>query len=182
MQVHKLIEQLLPEEPLIGIQLRMGSGGGFKDDAPFTDPAMVPNIWQCAKSLTAFPNPVAPEFVTTALSANISARYFLSTDSTELVPEARKVFGDSLLTSDGTAEHSSATNSNAKTFVDFFVLCLCDNLFVTPGSSYGAVAALAAAVVPHYLGNTGEELGQCKLTNFTAPPGRRDFPAAVVFY
>lgn len=63
-----------------------------------------------------------------------------------------------------------------KTLVDSWMLALTDALVVTPGSTFGAVAAMINGRLPYYVDWSSR---QCRLTDLVQPPTRyqTNFPA-----
>jgi hypothetical protein len=108
-------------------------------------------------------------------------KWFVSTDSSELLDLLRKNHPTRVISSTGVIAHiSSNSNAYRRVVLDNELLSKCDELFVTGGSTFGALAAMRAGVMPLFF-NGMRNNTQCSRMNFTNLPSRvvtKDFLAA----
>jgi len=136
-----------PNVFIIGAAIRLGDlPSGLKSTNEEHSPHVylssmeVDTIWNCAQSR------VKPGFIN---------KFFIVTDSKEIKAQARIRFGDKLLDMDlgGNPKHILKAQSKEemlKTVVEHYLFGECDEIIITPESTFGGTAMLRTAKLGSY--------------------------------
>ena len=174
-EVIKLIDAIPRGALLIGIQIRLGGAvNGKPNDPVFLPDGMIEDVLRCAQTLGGLLQLSYQHSAKTMTGAPLA--FFLASDSERVTESARKRFGSRLVVSAGVPMHGHAGQGLPKALIDEWMLVLSDALVVTPGSTFGATAAMLNGRLPYYV-SWGDK--KCRVTDMAAPPPRYQtiFPA-----
>jgi len=125
---------------LIGVQVRHGAQFYSAVDSPhqYLTLLEIQTMWMCAKNLE---------------QKDRKTKFLVISDSSRVMQQAREIFGDQLLEINGTVAHTVAAQNEddlTKAILDNFLLGECDEIIITPESSFSAAAVLRVGKLPLY--------------------------------
>lgn len=149
---------------VIGLQIRVGTPptgnitSSFVDNGYYLRNENFEMIWNHSFSLTKNHN---------------RPKYFLATDSDIVVNMSKTIYKENITFFDGVIIHSYQDQSPsgiAKVLVDNYLLSETDEIIMTSGSTFGAIAAARKGTIPYYIFIDDNE---CKLSSRDKSPGKQ---------